>query len=254
MGATQDTLERLSPDMRDLLRELLLHKSIFVGESFVALATREDEDEDRRFRRVFDETVQQGKDACQCLGEWDALPHEPEKVETVARDVRRSLLDALIVLKELSTEAFLTVAMSAPTRELRDAIVRLADVDRQHADDLRAIVGRATVRQKLRAQEARDGGDAYGAHAGRSGDGTLGRSVQATLQKLAASRVEPARLVLSPTALRHLRDEGRVHDNVAFDLPIDVDLGWGGEAFAIVTRERVSLAEILTAQATGEQR
>ena len=253
MGGTHEMLARLSPDMRDLLRELLLHKSIFVGESFVTLATRGDEEEDRRFRRVFDETVAEGTDACRHLEEWDNLPHDRGKVEAAAKDVRKNLLDALIVLKELSTEAFLTSAMAAPTKDLRDRILRLADIDRQHADDLRAIVGASTVSQKLRAQEARHESDAYGAHAGRSTDGTLGRSIQRTLQRLAAARVKPARLMLSSTSLRHLRDEGHVHDNVAFDLPIDVDLGWGGEAFAIVTRERVSLAEILTSQATATE-
>lgn len=254
MGATQEVLARLSPDMRDLLRELLLHKSIFVGESFVTLATRENEEEDRKFRRVFDETVQEGTDACRRLEEWDKLPHDRDKVRTVANDVRKNLLDALIVLKELSTEAFLAAAMAAPSKKLRDEIIGLADIDRQHADDLRAIVGASTVSEKLRAQEARDEGDAYGAHAGRYTEGTLGRSIQKTLQKLAASGIMPARVVLSSTSLRHLRDEGHVHDNVAFDLPIDVDLGWGGEAFSIVTRERVSLAEILTSQATATER
>lgn len=251
MGATGDVLQRLSPDMRDLLRELLLHKSIFVGESFVALATKENDEEDRKFRRVFDETVEQGLDASLRLEEWDNLPHDREKVEAVAKDVRKNLLDALIVLKELSTEAFLAAAMAAPTRALREDIVRLADIDRQHADDLRAIVGTSTVSEKLRAEEARDEGDSYGAHAGRYTEGTLGRSIEKTLQKLAVANVRPVRLVISSTGLRHLRDEGLVHDNHAFGIAIDVELGWGGEAFAVMTRERVSLAEIYTSQATN---
>lgn len=252
MGATREMLDRLSPDMRDLLRELLLHKSIFVAESFVTLATRGDADQDRQFQRVFDETVQEGIDAGRRLEEWNRLPHDPDALDALSRQVRTRLLEALIVLKELSTEAFLATAMAAPTSALRDDLVRLADIDRQHADDLRVIVGAPTVGEKLRAEDARDAGGTFGAHAGRIAGGTLGRSVQQTLQQLRASGVDPARLLLSAASLRHLRDEGHVVDNQAFGLPIDVDLGWGGETFAVVTRERVSLAEILTAQATSD--
>lgn len=249
MGPTQDTLERLGPEMQDLLRELLLHKSIFVGESFVTLATRGDAEEGRQFRRVFDETVQEGIDACRRLEEWDRLPHDREKVEAVAKDVRRNLLDALIVLKELSTEAFLSAAMAAPSAALRTEIIRLADIDRAHADDLRAIVGASRVIEKLPALESPEAWTSYGAHAGRHAEGTLGRSIRETLDALAGAQVKPARLVLSSVALRHLRDEGHLRENLAFGLPVDVDLGWGGETYAITTRERVSLAEILTAQA-----
>lgn len=254
MGATEQLLARLSPHMRDLLRELLLHKSLFASESFVSLAMKHDAEEGRTFRRIFDETVAEGVATSKRLEEWDRTRSDEERVERVAADVRRNLIEALIVLKELSTEAFLAAAMAAPTKELRDELIRLADVDRAHADDLRAVIGVSTIAERLTKEEANPDAGPCGAHGGRYVEGSLGHSIERTIQKLRANHCEPARLILSPTSARHLRDEGRMDQNMAFGLPIDLDLGWMGETFAVLTRDRATMAEIVTALATDAAR
>lgn len=53
---------------------------------------------------------------------------------------------------------------------------------------------------------------------------------------------------MSSMALRHLRDEGSVapRQGDVFGLPVDIDFSWEDEAFAISSRGRISLAEIVT--------
>lgn len=251
MGATPALLDQMAPPMRDLLRELLLHKSLFANPWFLTLAAHDDAGQMRVFERIAQETLAEGKEASQQLNLWASTHIDPDRTERVARDVRHALLESLIRLKGASTEAFLHAAMNAPTEEIRDNLRRLADMDRRHADEMRIVLGTTPLSAKL-AHELHDGGATFGAHERRYLPGTLGQSVKKTLATLRAHGAEPTHLVLSPIALRHLRDEGLVSENTVLGLPAEVELGWGGETFSVMTHERVSLAEILTAQTTGE--
>lgn len=53
-------------------------------------------------------------------------------------------------------------------------------------------------------------------------------------------------IVLSPTGLRHLRDQGCFRDGSVdyAGYPVSVDMGWDAPAFVIETYERVTLDEI----------
>ncbi|HWH08703.1 MAG TPA: hypothetical protein VNX21_05845, partial [Candidatus Thermoplasmatota archaeon] len=160
------------------------------------------------------------------------------------------ILRDLLVVKEGNNEAVLYLAMRAPTDELRRKLVRLADRDRVHADVLRALLGAEVPRDV----EADAEGAALGAREARAGGGTLSHSIRQDLQRLQASGCQVVRLVLSPAAMRHLRDEGAIaRDGTAFGLPVDVDFGWGGECHAFVTDERVRLSELLSPHLDGPE-
>lgn len=248
MGATPALLGRLEPPLRDLLRELLLHKSLFVSDWFLTLAAHDDAEEARVFRRIGTETLHEGREASAELEAWSRVHVDPDRTERVADEVRQTLIQALIALKEASTEAFLHAAMNAPTERIRDNLTNLADIDRRHADELRVVLGTATVADKLAKARAMERDLACGAHQGRYLPGTLGQSVRRTLVRLRERDAEPTRIIVSAESLRHLRDEGLVEENTVLGLPVDVEMSWAGEGFAVLTGERVTLAEIITAQ------
>lgn len=60
-------------------------------------------------------------------------------------------------------------------------------------------------------------------------------------------------IVLSPTGLRHLRDQGCFRDGRPYirGHPVSVDFGWDAPAFVIETFDRVGLDEILAVNAPG---
>lgn len=251
--AAETSLAGLQTPLRDMLVELLLYKSVFMGAWFEALARRHEDPLMRdALLRIREETIGQAVGTIQEIHAWDGVPGGARTVDDVRYAVRTRLLEDLLVVKEGGTEVALSVAMAAPTEAIRQAFVHLADRDRRHADELRHLLGVQAVGSRMPA--AADLAS-HGAHEGRYTHGPLYRSVQATLNQLIAAGHVPSRLVLSPGALRHLRDEGSVDSDKgsAFGLPVEVDFGWGGEAFAVLTRERASLAELITAAREGER-
>lgn len=54
---------------------------------------------------------------------------------------------------------------------------------------------------------------------------------------------------MGPDGLRHLRDEGALEPEAgkAFGLFVEVDMGWPGECYAVLTQERIGHSEMLTA-------
>jgi hypothetical protein len=247
MGATEEVVADLGPVLGDVLRNLLLLKSLFVGTWFLNLGTRGDGTEAETFANIGQQTVDEGFAATSNLEQWAALHVAPEQLERLAHDVRFTLIEAIILMKEASTEAFLQAAMAAPSEALRQDLVTLADMDRRHADELRLVIGGRPLSDRRTREREAETRQAYGAHDGRFQPGTLSRSVQAAIDRVRREGNEPMRLALSPSALRHLRDEGAIDQYIAFDLPVDVELGEGGEVFAVATRERNSLAEVVSA-------
>lgn len=237
-------LDSLSPPMQDMLRALLLYKSVFVAPWFVELGKAESPQTRAAYASIATQTREQGLEAVELIRKWDASA-STEAAREIKEDVLRRLLEDLLELKKSSTEVFLAAGIRSPNEELRRAFLRLAAVDQGHANELRAALG--VKRPEEHLPESRGASrTATGAHEGPFSPGTLSGIVRRTVDESEASGHEPSRIVASPLALRHLRDEGSVERDAgtAFGLPVDVDFSWEGECFAVISRSRLSLAEI----------
>lgn len=245
-----DGVDDLQPMIRAIGADLLLYKSLFQGADFARMgAAQAREDIAEELLRMSVETEKEWRGTVQALRLWDRMPAGSDLHETLAKLQDRTIQD-LLTLKENTTEAFLLVGMRAPTDELRRAFVHLADLDRAHADTLRALLGTHRVHHRLVEDAPPRPGVALGAHDRRMPDASLARSLEQVLAELRRDGQMPVRIVLSPVALRHARDEGIIgpQDGTLFELPVDVDFGWRGECFAVRTRDQASLAEIIAAR------
>ncbi|HVL47051.1 MAG TPA: hypothetical protein VM889_00670 [Candidatus Thermoplasmatota archaeon] len=240
-----DMMGNLSLPARRTLENLLVYKAVFTGAGFRAFAEcMADEDVGGRLARISRDSVMEGAAVAEALAAWDRLPGADRRLDELARETQTRLVSDLIRFKKAVTEAGLHVAMAAPTSELRDALVELVDLDRRHADDLRTVVGQKTISERASGMTRQS----LGAHDGRRSRSSLGATIEETIETLRSEGAKPTRLVLAPDAVRHLRDEGAIGaDARAFGLSVDVDLGWSGEAFAIVTEARIAYAEIVSA-------
>lgn len=245
----------LTGDLGSVARDLLLYKALFASPLFDALtAQTSDPVEADALAQISKETHAQMLAAIDALHLWNGCPID---VTETAADLRARLLVDILHIKESTTEAFLLAGMRAPTNELRRVFVALAETDRKHAEALRALLGTYAVEAvDLRAGKYLGDGTATGAFQGRAGEASFSRRIHRALEDMRADGQEPTALIMSPVALRHARDEGLLgpNDGTAFGVPVDVDMGWRGECFAIATRERVTLAELILARATEFRR
>lgn len=256
MGASDDTLaidkaiRAYSSDLQQIARDLLVYKALFQGEWFAALARALEGTERETLHRIHAESIEEARGTLRALQDWDNVRGDGEEIVPL---LRARMLADLLHIKESTTEAFLLTGMRAPTEALRRAFLDLADMDREHADALRDLLGKTRVlaTDVHRRAATREGGSA-GAYEGRAGAFSLRSRIEGAIQDLRSDGQEPKGLVLSAVGLRHLRDEGLLAtgDGTAFGLPVEVDLGWRGECFCVVTNERVTLAELLSAGAT----
>lgn len=245
-------LESVSPPMRNLLNALLLYKSMFVGPWFAALSAQVDPETNAAYMTIASETLDQAHAAADLIKRWDASPRA-ETSQAVADKVMIKLLDDMLQLKRSSTEVFLGAGLTSPTDEMRKAFLDLADVDRRHAEVLRKLLGGPASPRQMASDPPRPTGSSDAIHTGPFSPGGTAGTIQRALDRLRADGHEPVRLVLSNIALRHLRDEGGIKPNQgeAFGVPVDIDAAWDGEAFAITSRSRVSLAELATEMAAS---
>lgn len=241
-SVAEATLSAFEPPTREALVPILLYKSVFLGDWFEALVAREpDLDVRAALAAIARDTFRETIEFIDTMRPWRDIPHDPAVLEETTPVLQRRLVHDLLHLKEGNNEAMLYLAMRAPTDELRRKLVRLADRDREHANALRSLLG-----TQLPADPAPDDG-AIGARERRAAAGTLLASVKADLARFQAANAQVMRLVLSPGALRHLRDEGVVErDGTALGIPVDVDFAWSGESHSFLTDERVRLSELLS--------
>lgn len=247
-------VEHLSTPMRNLLNALLLYKSMFAGPWFAALSLEEDPQMQAAYEGIRSETAHQARRAAEILSRWDAAAGG-EATEKVTDQVLKRLLADMLELKQSSTEVFLGAGLSSPTDEMRREFLELADVDRRHAEVLRkALGGHSPLSPTDEPHAPVERTRARGVFQGPFARGTISREIRAALDEARAEGHEPSRLVLSQACLRHLRDEGSVAPKQGdiFGIPADIDFSWGDEAFAITSRERLSLAEIVTEMAIRE--
>lgn len=244
---------------RHLLVPMLMYKSVFMGEWFAALVRNErDAAVQAALEHVSRDTLRETLEVLDVMRAWESARVPPEAEDDLIQHLNRRLLQDLMSVKEGNNEVLVMTAMRAPTQALRARLLDLAERDREHADELRVLLGVDALTTSLsgvdgRAGGGRDGGrddaqrPSLGAAAGRAEGETLGTSIAATVHRLRDAGETPSRLLLSHVALRHLRDEGAISaEGTAFGLPVDVDLGWRGECFAVLTDDRTRLSEILS--------
>lgn len=241
---TTQLLDGLMEPTKDLLLQTLLYKSMFSGRSLRALAEREETPELRdTLIRVSHESIAEGAAATLLLREWDANLANWDAIEACAHDTRLRLLDDLIMVKEGLVETGLAIAMAAPNASLRDRFLKIVDVDRVHADELRRLRGTPDTKRLRAAIETA----ALGAGGARSPQTSFGGTIRRQIDAFRHRGRAPLRLVVSPEGARHLRDERLISpDSRVFGLWLDVDLAWEGEVFAIVTEERMSYAQLVS--------
>lgn len=229
---------------------ILLYKSIFLGDWFGQLTALEREDGVRSaLEKLSRDTLREMLDVLSVMKHFDEAQGSPEDREEFLATLQRRVLHDLMKVKEGSTEVVVLAAMRAPTESVRERLLALADLDRVHADALRVLLGAREVRESLQAPEkAEPPALPLGVYAAGARSGTLTDRLRVHIDAMARREDTPRRLILSPAAYRHLRDEGAVQDDAtALGLPVHVDFGWEGEAFTIESGSRVSLSEILTA-------
>lgn len=245
------TLSTYSTFTRQALAPILLYKSLFLGDWFHQAVQHSADDSVRRvLTRVSTETLREMIEVLVAMRDWDAGQADPEAAQAFVQELNVRLLQDLLRVKEGGNELVMLAAMRAPTDAVRERLMRLADLDRVHADQLRVLLGARSLLTSIdRASSSGKGAGsaAVGAHSGRDSGRTLGESIQHSLARMHDQGDQPERLVLSHVALRHLRDEGHVkQDGTAFGLSVDVDFGWEGECYSVITSSRVRLAELLT--------
>lgn len=235
----------LSETAQEFLLHMLLYKSVFIGATFRTLVQREtDPDLRTRLLRISDESVAEATGVASLVHTWDTRPGVWDHLSATKRMTRAQLLHDLIRLKEGMTETGLAAAMHAPTATLRDRFLKLVDIDRHHADQLREFLGKTTTAAFRAAHE-----HGLGAHDARDRRTSLSGAVKERIEQLAAKGTAGRRLIVSADGLRHLRDELAIsEDGRCFGLPIDIDLGWQGDVYAIQTEERLTYAELVVAQ------
>lgn len=242
--------EDFAPPMKNLMNALLLYKSMFVGPWFTALAREEEPKTSAAYERISKDTAEQARRAAELIRQWGDHPQRGA-AEEVTKQVLTRLLEDMLELKKNSTEVFLAAGIRSPTEELRRQFLDLARMDRQHADILRELLG---IRIPKGGKRARDKPSDIGPQVGPFAAGTLSGRLHKAFEDVREHGHDPSRLVVSSECLRHLRDEGVVkpHQGDIFGVPVDIDFSWEGDAFAITSKERLSLAEIVTHASPGD--
>lgn len=251
ISEAEATLSSYSSFTRQTLAPLMLYKSLFLSDWFKQVVQHASDDSmGRALTRMSAETLREMIEVLVAMRDWDAGQADAETAHLFVQDLNMRLLQDLLHLKEGSNELVMLAAMRAPTDDVRNRLMRLADLDRVHADQIRVLLGARTVMTSLdrvAAPSARRETTTLGAHSSRAQGSTLGESIEQHVEVMREQGDSPERLILSHVALRHLRDEKHVQpDGTAFGLPIDIDFGWEGECYTILTSSRVRLAELLT--------
>ncbi|HUR69807.1 MAG TPA: hypothetical protein VM370_11235 [Candidatus Thermoplasmatota archaeon] len=252
-GIDDALLAGLRAPTRQLLLQLLMYKSIFLGSAFRDLAEREPPDVADVLQRIHIETISEAAALALSIREWDAHPASGAGIAAAADDARRRFLEDILSLKDGVVDVGIAAAMRAPSEHLRQRFIALADIDRQHADSLRRLLGTRTVREHLDAGDMAVEGAPLGVGTAR-GAPSLARTLESMLDDVRSLGSDPAVLAMSPEAARHARDEGIIDPRTgrAFGLPVEIDMGWRGECFAVETNERVGYAELISASQGDE--
>lgn len=161
--------------------------------------------------------------------------------EEFDRVAERFLLQSFLILAEEQLRLIAFMARSAPAQEARAYFDEMADVQRHVASTLRGVLG--STHQRL---AARDGRGLRGVQEEENA-GDLRGQVEGALRAFREAGLPPRVVILSPTGLRHLRDQGLRQDgeSTILGVPASIDFGWGGPAFAVQSFDLVPVEEIM---------
>lgn len=161
-----------------------------------------------------------------------------------ARSSDYFLLNAVLQAAEEQVRLKVFLARRAPTREVRDL---LDDALAKHR------VLSETLRDALKALGApvpeRDASWAESAPVGvEDASGDLRGQIEREVRHLQHDGTTPKSVHLSPTAVRHLRDQGLFQngDCTVEGVPVVVELAWTRSEFAISTFDSVPLEELVS--------
>lgn len=151
-----------------------------------------------------------------------------------------AILDAFLTLVEAQLSVISHLARQAPTAAVRGPFDKMAASHREIA---------STLREALKALEYPAPALAPGRRSVQEEDpeGDFRGQLEAAVRHAREAGTGVRRVILSATALRHLRDQGLFQEGVSrfHGLPVAIDLGWDTAAFALETYDRVPLEEII---------
>lgn len=177
--------------------------------------------------------------------EWERVTRGGIVDEDFLRRSERFLLEAFLDSAESQIRLKTFMSRHAPTREVRDII---DDAILVHRDIATAIRG------ALDALGVSGGEDAVGPpkekapYLGHEPDvGDLRSNIEAAILRMRADKKKPKMLVVSLTALRHLRDQGLFQDGqpTVMGVPVEVDMAWDAPKYSLRSFDSITLEEIL---------
>lgn len=152
----------------------------------------------------------------------------------------RAVLESMLTLAEGELRLAAQLARNAPDAATRAPFDRMCETQREIARSLREALEaskdpRAAMPLHRRLVQEEDL------------QGDLPTQLEEAVRQAEASPAGVHRVALSPLALRHLRDQGRLkHGETRLrGHPVVLDFGWEAPAFAIETDERMMLHELV---------
>lgn len=157
-----------------------------------------------------------------------------------------ALIESYLDLAASQTRLLAFMGRNAPTEDSRRKFEAAVQETRDVSDILRRMAEKAA--DESHPWDEPDGGDTLRlVQEEEHPPGDLRGQVEEAIRDARAAGREPRRLLLSHTALRHLRDQGCFREGKAtlLGVRVDVDLGWDAPAFALETYEVVPLEQML---------
>lgn len=231
---------RRNPTISEMVEALCLFDEPMMNSRYHGMLLRRGHDtDDAELARLPALVLESARLAREGAAAWGAKDVPVSQTDFIAW-AESTILESFLTLTENQLRILSRIARSAPTAQSREPFDQMAAKHRHIAEVLRTALkrrpraaGRSAVGLRG-AQEEEEAGDFRG---------QIEDAIQAAEGKQGGVRG----IVLSPTGLRHLRDQGcflggrrtlRGH-------PVSVDLGWDAPAFVIETHDRVSLEEIM---------
>lgn len=172
---------------------------------------------------------------------WESVTGEAVDDEMVQK-AEHFLLNAVLQAAEEQIRLKVFLARHAPTREVREILDHALEIHRVLTTTLRdALKELPVVEEPKPWSETR-------AVAAEHPSGDLRGQLEAQIRGLREKEIAPKVVHLSPTAVRHLRDQGLFRDGAStiLEVPVMVELAWTGSEYAISTFESMPLDEIIS--------
>ena len=154
----------------------------------------------------------------------------------------RALLESFLSMTESQLRLIAYMVRSAPTQEVRKDFDEMAQIHREIAHTLRETLSQLVERSTSRRPAGRGSRGVQEEDASGDLRGQIEEAIRDATQAGHAVRL----VMLSPTGLRHLRDQGCFKDGQATlgGAPVTVDLSWTTPAFALLSFDAIPLEEI----------